>query len=514
MGILLVFFYLLSSITFISKTKKRIQDRHKQFARKPKPPPRKKSSRQKKNGNVENMAFSEPSNRGKKDLKTKAKNSSGKTNPAVTQKANAASSSTQCGFLSKSEYMEFLDMYPFHEKLFKKIPKVKSSVELWNKDVSDILKNSFKSDGKKTYNLSEWNLWQSSKQSRFLVTKSNKSKILCDILNKTGKLVQKDGMWKIVDKEESLTDLFNSPDMTEFSSKSDTQQPKKSGKQVTCSKCESKVDVDDMPSHYNDCIKPQEQHSQSTPPLDLLDQTAVDFSDQHNLDLNYDFPEPETSQSEALGQNSSIGADMLQRILNKVPKSPMHFASTDNLTRNSATKKIPVQPFRERIMPGPSWRNGQYLEIENSPQFIEMKKQFLEMQEENEMLKKKLSSLPENLKTSDIQCSGDSQKAGTSKEKKVNSKSKSKFPCNDCGTLFSNAFNLQTHHNSVHLGIKQYACDLCDYRDSKETNMTRHRVKHFKVAKKFECSICHTKFTRSDNMIKHVKKFHKDSVVP
>ena len=50
---------------------------------------------------------------------------------------------------------------------------------------------------------------------------------------------------------------------------------------------ESKVDVDDMPSHYNDCIKPQEQHSQSTPPLDLLDEAAVDFSNQNNLDLNY-----------------------------------------------------------------------------------------------------------------------------------------------------------------------------------------------------------------------------------
>ena len=53
-----------------------------------------------------------------------------------------------------------------------------------NTDASDILANLFNSD-EKCYELSEWNMWQSSNQERFLVTKSKKSQIFCDILQKT-----------------------------------------------------------------------------------------------------------------------------------------------------------------------------------------------------------------------------------------------------------------------------------------------------------------------------------------
>ena len=56
-----------------------------------------------------------------------------------------------------------------------------------NTDASDILANLFNSD-EKTYDLSEWNMWQSSNQERYLVTKSKKSEIFCDILQKTSVL--------------------------------------------------------------------------------------------------------------------------------------------------------------------------------------------------------------------------------------------------------------------------------------------------------------------------------------
>ena len=54
-------------------------------------------------------------------------------------------------------------------------------------DASDILANLFNSD-EKCYDLSEWNMWQSSNQERLLVTKSKKSEIFCDILQKTSVL--------------------------------------------------------------------------------------------------------------------------------------------------------------------------------------------------------------------------------------------------------------------------------------------------------------------------------------
>ena len=114
----------------------------------------------------------------------------------------------------------------------------------------------------------------------------------------------------------------------------------------------------------------------------------------------------------------------------------------------------------------------------------------------------------------DIQCFGDkacSQKASISKEMKV--KSKSKFLCKECGSLFQNAFNLKKHVDNVHFKIKAYSCDQCEYKNAKKNNVTRHIASVHKKEKPYECSICQSKFKRLDNLVKHVKKYHKDSVV-
>ena len=67
------------------------------------------------------------------------------------------------------------------EYYIKEVPVVKKRRELWRTSASDILGNLFNSD-EKSYELSEWNMWQSSNQDRFLVSKSRKSEIYCDIL--------------------------------------------------------------------------------------------------------------------------------------------------------------------------------------------------------------------------------------------------------------------------------------------------------------------------------------------
>ena len=92
-----------------------------------------------------------------------------------------------CGFLSDNELVEYLTMFPNPDQLFKEVPIIRERRELWKTSASDILSNLFKPETK-SYELSEWNMWQSSDQERYLVTKSKKSDILCDVLRKTSVL--------------------------------------------------------------------------------------------------------------------------------------------------------------------------------------------------------------------------------------------------------------------------------------------------------------------------------------
>jgi hypothetical protein len=93
-----------------------------------------------------------------------------------------------CGYLSDAELVEYLTMFPNPEKLFKEVPVVRKRRELWNTDASDILANLFNSD-EKCYDLFYFCPGQSSNQERLLVTKSKKSEIFCDILQKTSVLI-------------------------------------------------------------------------------------------------------------------------------------------------------------------------------------------------------------------------------------------------------------------------------------------------------------------------------------
>ena len=133
------------------------------------------------------------------------------------------------------------------------------------------------------------------------------------------------------------------------------------------------------------------------------------------------------------------------------------------------------------------------------------------MQTENEILKKKLASQPAEPSNSvqlpmnpDIQCFTDKASAST----KVKAKSKSKFLCSHCSSVFLTSFNLQAHVENIHLKIKRYACDQCGFKTAKEGNLRRHIASIHKKGKPFQCSICHIKFNRLDNRHKHVKKYH------
>ncbi len=102
-----------------------------------------------------------------------------------------------CGFLTNPEMEEYLMMYPDPEKLFKAVPHIRQRRELWASSANDILDNLFNDSQIKTYDLSEWNMWQNSDdQGRFFVTKSKKSELFCNILNLND------------DKSKSLTNSF------------------------------------------------------------------------------------------------------------------------------------------------------------------------------------------------------------------------------------------------------------------------------------------------------------------
>lgn len=78
-------------------------------------------------------------------------------------------------------------MFPNPEDLFREIPGIRPRRELWNLDANTLLENVYNEletkNPAKFYDLSEWNMWQSADQERFMVSKSAKSTILCDILN-------------------------------------------------------------------------------------------------------------------------------------------------------------------------------------------------------------------------------------------------------------------------------------------------------------------------------------------
>ena len=48
------------------------------------------------------------------------------------------------------------------------------------------------------------------------------------------------------------------------------------------------------------------------------------------------------------------------------------------------------------------------------------------------------------------------------------------FKCDVCNAMFTQKGNLKTHISTVHEGRKPFKCDICDYRSSLKGTMNRH----------------------------------------
>jgi KRAB domain-containing zinc finger protein len=51
---------------------------------------------------------------------------------------------------------------------------------------------------------------------------------------------------------------------------------------------------------------------------------------------------------------------------------------------------------------------------------------------------------------------------------------KKDFKCDICDQAFTQTGNLKRHVNSVHTNISNYSCDLCDYSLYYRSNLERH----------------------------------------
>jgi len=52
------------------------------------------------------------------------------------------------------------------------------------------------------------------------------------------------------------------------------------------------------------------------------------------------------------------------------------------------------------------------------------------------------------------------------------------YVCNICGHVFKRRANLRGHHDAVHLGIKEFKCQLCDYATSCKSKLEHHGKIH------------------------------------
>ena len=126
-----------------------------------------------------------------------------------------------CGYLTDAESEEFAKMYPNCEDLFANVPKIPKREELWAWSKGDILENIIEQNEQRKvdeneYQFADWNLWQNSIDSRFLVSQSSKSKIFCEILRKEEPPVQDEQIVPVIedpvdDDNDEITFLNCSP---------------------------------------------------------------------------------------------------------------------------------------------------------------------------------------------------------------------------------------------------------------------------------------------------------------
>uniref|UniRef100_A0A182R9M6 Zinc finger protein 865 n=1 Tax=Anopheles funestus TaxID=62324 RepID=A0A182R9M6_ANOFN len=82
------------------------------------------------------------------------------------------------------------------------------------------------------------------------------------------------------------------------------------------------------------------------------------------------------------------------------------------------------------------------------------------------------------------------------------------YVCHICNKAFVKQSYLNTHKNTVHVGLKRYRCQECGKQFSNSSNLIAHRRIHT-GEKPYECGECDSKFNQSSALTRHMRQQHR-----
>uniref|UniRef100_A0A182MW32 Protein krueppel n=1 Tax=Anopheles culicifacies TaxID=139723 RepID=A0A182MW32_9DIPT len=85
------------------------------------------------------------------------------------------------------------------------------------------------------------------------------------------------------------------------------------------------------------------------------------------------------------------------------------------------------------------------------------------------------------------------------------------YVCHICNKAFVKQSYLNTHKNTVHVGLKRYRCQECGKQFSNSSNLIAHRRIHT-GEKPYECGECDSKFNQSSALTRHMRQQHRPKV--
>jgi KRAB domain-containing zinc finger protein len=80
--------------------------------------------------------------------------------------------------------------------------------------------------------------------------------------------------------------------------------------------------------------------------------------------------------------------------------------------------------------------------------------------------------------------------------------SNQRVTCKICQKSYSNKYNLK-EHIKIHIGDKNFSCDVCDYKSYTKKSVEIHKRKHFPPT--FKCDVCDKKFKHEISLYRHLK---------
>uniref|UniRef100_A0A1S4H076 Uncharacterized protein n=1 Tax=Anopheles gambiae TaxID=7165 RepID=A0A1S4H076_ANOGA len=82
------------------------------------------------------------------------------------------------------------------------------------------------------------------------------------------------------------------------------------------------------------------------------------------------------------------------------------------------------------------------------------------------------------------------------------------YVCRVCSKGFVKQSYLNTHMNTVHVGLKRYRCQECGKQFSNSSNLIAHRRVHT-GEKPYKCGECDGKFNQSSALTRHIRQQHR-----